>query len=95
VFDVRANNRALGVNASCVRCDASAAAYQLVLSTRAHPDLRALRDRLVTWVRTLAPAPAAAALRSAAPRTTALDALQALVTRAAPGRVLRRSADVR
>ncbi len=95
VFDVRANNRALGVNASCVRCDASAAAYQLVLSTRSHPDLRALRDRLVTWVRTFAPAPAATALRSAAPRTTALDALQALVTRAAPGRVLQRSADVR
>lgn len=98
VSDLRADNRALAVNAACAGCDSSAAAYQLVVSTRSRPNIRTLKKELVAWAEGLAPAPGGAALRSATPQGKAgpgsLDDLQVLVTDAAPGRVVKRSVDV-
>ena len=100
--ELRVNNRALAVDTTCGHCTSSAAAYQLVVSSRARPDLDALRDQLETWAEEITPAPLplaprgpalGAATPGAAPQDT-LDALQAMVATEAPGPVLEASQKV-
>lgn len=53
--DLTLNNRALGMNVSCTRCDTTAAAYQVVVSTRGRVDVDDLRDEVVGWVEAATP----------------------------------------
>lgn len=98
---VTVNNRALALNAGCDTCQASAAAYQLVVvAPRGRPLGRADVARLQQWVaqqagQLAAPAPRMA-LRSQAPAAKPLDGLEAQLDAALGGvRTVSESADVR
>lgn len=106
---VRANNRALAVNAACERCLTSAAAFQLVvvgghkdrLSKAAHEELEAWVAQQAAAMRTAVPVDptvAPTALRTVADSPDAsglLDQLEALIDEQLGGaRTVERDADV-
>ena len=99
---VRANNRALAVNAACAGCRTAAAAYQLVVVGGRHDRLTATDvEQLRRWIadRVAALQAVPATVGSAAPAASAaapLDQLEALVGGAIGGATtLQRDAEVR
>jgi hypothetical protein len=99
---VTVNNRALALNAACDSCQASAAAYQLVVvAPRGRPMGRADVARLQKWVADQAdqlsrPAAPTRSLRSAAPAAKPLAGLEEQLGAALGGvTTVTQSADVR